>query len=140
MRKPAQPASGAERQRAYRERHKDDIALAPPKEPGDEDEEVSVAQLNARLRAMTLQVLDAVGRDYLLKLAQKSPNTFMRFAGQFVTKEEVINPGAYQFFIQQVNIQGAQPVRGVIASPVAEHIDASRVLPGPGTVVDEDRE
>lgn len=140
MREPKVPMTPAERQRAFRQRQKKTDAISLPQVDIGEDDgaEVSIVELNARMRRMAMRAFDEVGGvEFLNRVARKSPNTFLRFVGQFVTREDTINPAAYQFFIQQVNIEAAQPVRGVIASPVTGHIGGSRLIGAPGEVIEE---
>lgn len=140
------PMTGAERQRAFRERKKRQAKQRPsnviaidggePPEGGDEElEEVSLATLNARMRQMALHAFDDVGGvEYLKKVAAKNANTFLRFVGQFVSKDDGMAPGAFNIYVQRLTIEAgaAQAVRGVISSPVPEHISAEqRWLPGP---------
>lgn len=142
------PRTGAERQRAYRQRKKREpnaivIPLhpgdgEPPEDPPGDEGEISLAELNARMRRMAMSAFDAVGgTEYLKRVASKNANTFLRFVGQFVTKEDTLNPGAFNVYVQQVVIEGATPVRGVISSPIAGHIDtAARVLAAPAITID----
>lgn len=133
MPKAASPLTGAERQRAYRARRGEGEAA---------EEDISLPELNARMRRMAAQAFDEVGGvEYLKRVAGKNANTFLRFVGQFVTREDSFNPGAFNIFVQKISIEGAAPVAGVISSPVAAHIDAARQLPGPlaTEVIEEER-
>lgn len=143
--------TGAERQRAYRERKKRDkhgIVIPmrpgdgePPLPPEDDGAEISLAELNARMRRMAARAFDEVGgTEYLKRVAAKNANTFLRFIGQFVVKDETLNPGAFNIYVQQLTIEGAQPVPGVLASPVQGHIALPRAqqLPPATLTVDEE--
>ncbi|GAB3773780.1 hypothetical protein GCM10028796_46870 [Ramlibacter monticola] len=150
------PRTAAQRQRAYRERLKKQrgaITLpkaAPPANdpelPEDDDAvdgEVSLAELNARMRRMAARALhEAGGVEYLKKVAAKNASTFLRFCGQFVSRDDLANPGGFNIFVQKVVIENAQPVRGVISSPVAGHIDTTvrTLLPPLAEVIDEVRD
>jgi hypothetical protein len=138
----AGPMTPAERQRAYRERQGKNKSVAIPRaaappEDQDEEAEVSIAEINARMRRMALRAFDEVGGvQFLRRVAAKNPNTFLRFVGQFVTKDDAVNPAAFQFVIQKLTIEGGAPVRGVIASPVASDIHPEqRWLAPPATEV-----
>lgn len=139
--------TGAERQRAYRQRKKrDKTGIVIPLHPGDgeppapdDDEEVSLAELNARMRRMAAKAFNEVGgTEYLKRVAAKNANTFLRFVGQFVVKDETLNPGAFNIYVQTLTIEGAQPVPGVICSPIAGHIAPPRMQLPPALTVDEE--
>ena len=137
------PKTPAERQRAYRERKRaaNESLLAPPGEPpwqDDQDEDVSLAELNARMRRMAARAFNEVGgAQYLKRVAGKNANTFLRFLGQFVTKDDTPNLAGLTIIVQRLSIESAGPVRGVLASPVAGDVGPSRYL-GTGVVIDEE--
>lgn len=149
MAKSQSPMTAAERQRAYRERKKRDrhgivIPLhagdgQPPEPPIEDDDEITLAELNARMRRMAAKAFNEVGgTEYLKRVAAKNANTFLRFVGQFVVKDETLNPGAFNIYVQTLTIEGAQPVPGVICSPIAGHIAPPRMQLPPALTVDEE--
>ena len=143
------PMTAAERQRAYRERRKKAAgaielpkvaANEPASQDDEEDAEISLAALNATMRRMAACALDEVGGvEYLKKVAAKNASTFLRFVGQFVSRDDLANPGGFNIFVQKLVIENAQPVRGVITSPIAGHIDVTpRAIAAPHVItVDE---
>jgi hypothetical protein len=142
--------TAAERQRAYRERKKKTagrielpkVAANEARSQDDEDDsDISLAALNATMRRMASTALTEVGGvEYLKKVAAKNASTFLRFCGQFVSRDDLANPGGFNIFVQKLVIENAQPVRGVLTSPIAGHIDVTpRAIASPrGITLDED--
>ena len=101
--------------------------------PEDELGGVSLGEMNARIRDMAAGALDEVGgMRYLVQVAKKNPNAFVRLISQFIQNDTAVNAAGLNIVIQQINLTDARPVPGVIASPITGHISQSANPPPPG--------
>lgn len=93
------------------------------KPPEDELGSVSLGELNSRIRDMAAGALEqAGGMQYLLQVARKNPNAFLRLISQFIQNDTAVNAAGLNIIVQQINIGTAGPVPGVLASPITAHI------------------
>lgn len=105
----------------------------PKDSPEDDEGSVSLGVMNVRLRDMANRALDAAGGDaYLLQIARKNPNAFLRFLSQFVQNDTAVNAAGLNIIVQTINIGSAGPVPGVLASPIAAHVSLVPHSPPPG--------
>lgn len=103
---------------------------------------LSANAVNRELRAMWMTSLNFVGGvKYLNWLAKKHPSVYMQGLARLIKTGDSGNMGddsGITFVVQQINVT-AGPVQGVLASPVAAHVQpgALRLAAAGGEVVEE---
>lgn len=124
----ATPETGVERKRAR---------PAPPKKKPGQRNKVSRATISKDIRLQVLTALNFVGGvQFLVRQARKQNNApFMALLAKCLMQDDGSDQGGVKFVIQQVSIN-AQPVPGVLNSPVPEHVQPVRLIANGGEVVD----
>lgn len=73
--------------------------------------------------------------DFWLKLKRRSPAKYAECLMKLVRNNDGASTEGMRIVVQQLTIQ-AGPVAGVLASPVLQHVQAARLVPHGGEVVD----
>ena len=122
------PADGVERKRGRR--------VPPKKKPGQKNK-VSRATISKDIRLQVLTALNFVGGvQFLVRQARKQNNApFMALLAKCLQQDDGSDQGGIKFVIQQVSIN-AQPVAGVLNSPVAGHVQPLKLVANGGEVID----
>lgn len=121
------------KRKANREANAD--ARRDGQEPAQERDRKGISR---ELRTQVLTALTFVGGvDFLVEQARKPNNTaFMALLGKCLIQEDGSGDSGLRIVVQQLNITQAQPVAGVLNSPIAGHIAPPRLVVNGGEVVD----
>jgi hypothetical protein len=116
--------------------------LAPPSKEGGRKRaprtprKLTAASISRELREMGLTSLHFVGGvQYLNRIAKKNPAAYLAFIAKLIKTDDGADPGGITFVVQQVNVQGV-PIKGVVNSPVVEHVVPLKLAAANGEVID----
>ncbi len=114
---------------------------APPAKPGARKRgpnKLSAATISREIREMGLTAFRFVGGvRYLNRVAAKNPAAYLPFISKLIKTEDGTDSSGITFVVQQINVNG-EPIKGVVNSPVLEHVTPLKLAAANSEVIEVD--